>query len=358
MRFADAAGEALRNVATGVSRAVLIVIGLAALTLGAAWLDTSSVAATMTRADEFRAGGGSIWVVAAPGAVDGARCDALAELPRVAAAGALRSSAQGIRFAVLPSLAIESFAATPGLAEVLQPGDAVGAGTMLLSARLASDLGVDGPGWLPTTTGSIAVRGSFDYPSDGRAPILEYAAVSFARGTEPFDACWINVWPPDAELAARLRTAPLIDTADLEQVELSTINPALGTRLDPATEFLNRTTRFVGPAAGLLAALGLLAVGMRRRLEYASARHAGVTRADLVRIALIEALTWGAVLGLVQSALVWGMARAFGAGDPGVLVETAARVAAFTLAGGVLGALIVPALATERRLIELFKGRS
>jgi hypothetical protein len=336
MRFADTVGEAFRNVREGVARALLVVVGLAGITAGAAWLDGSSVAAVMTQAAQYRTGGGSTWVVSAPAGVDGERCDALSELPQVTAAGALRGSSQGIRFATLPSLAVETFQATPGLAHLLT-GEVRGSGSILLSSRLASDLGVDRPEWVRTTTGQVAVAGSFDYPSDGRTPILEYAAVSFAADPAPFDACWISVWPPDAGLASRLRNLPLGDTADPEQVEFGTLNSALGTRLDPAADFQARSTRYVGAAAGLLAFVVVLAVGMRRRLEYASARHAGLSRADLVRIALAEAVGWGSVLLMLQAAL---------------------RVAAFVLIGGVLGAMALPAFASERRLIELFKGRT
>jgi TRAP-type mannitol/chloroaromatic compound transport system permease large subunit len=39
MRFADTVGEAFRNVREGVARALLVVVGLAGITAGAAWLD-------------------------------------------------------------------------------------------------------------------------------------------------------------------------------------------------------------------------------------------------------------------------------------------------------------------------------
>jgi hypothetical protein len=293
----------------------------------------------MTQAAQYRTGGGSTWVVSAPAGVDGERCDALSELPQVTAAGALRGSSQGIRFATLPSLAVETFQATPGLAHLLT-GEVRGSGSILLSSRLASDLGVDRPEWVRTTTGQVAVAGSFDYPSDGRTPILEYAAVSFAG------------------LASRLRNLPLGDTADPEQVEFGTLNSALGTRLDPAADFQARSTRYVGAAAGLLAFVVVLAVGMRRRLEYASARHAGLSRADLVRIALAEAVGWGSVLLMLQVAIGVLLACSLGADEPGLVLEAALRVAAFVLIGGVLGAMALPAFASERRLIELFKGRT
>jgi hypothetical protein len=343
MRFADTVGEAFRNVREGVARALLVVVGLAGITAGAAWLDGSSVAAVMTQAAQYRTGGGSTWVVSAPAGVDGERCDALSELPQVTAAGALRGSSQGIRFATLPSLAVETFQATPGLAHLLT-GEVRGSGSILLSSRLASDLGVDRPEWVRTTT--------------GRTPILEYAAVSFAADPAPFDACWISVWPPDAGLASRLRNLPLGDTADPEQVEFGTLNSALGTRLDPAADFQARSTRYVGAAAGLLAFVVVLAVGMRRRLEYASARHAGLSRADLVRIALAEAVGWGSVLLMLQVAIGVLLACSLGADEPGLVLEAALRVAAFVLIGGVLGAMALPAFASERRLIELFKGRT
>jgi hypothetical protein len=104
-----------------------------------------------------------------------------------------------------------------------------------------------------------------------------------------FDYCWAEVWPPDSTSASLL----LLTVADVSQpdVELRVdqLNARFGTELDPAALYRHRITRFTPVVVVAVAGLLLGRVGVRlRRLEFASAMHAGVSRRALLFQVTVE----------------------------------------------------------------------
>lgn len=358
MRFADALVEAARNVRLGVARAGVLLLVVALTAIGSAWLDGTVISGTLSKAEQFRAAGADVWVLALDDGIDASRCAGLASRSEVVASGALRTLSAGTRFSVLPSLAVDSFEATADWAKAVGIS-AAGSGDLFVSDRLAADLGAERLGWTSTVEGrSLFIRGSFAYPADGRSPLLEYATVGIVPpGTEAFDACWFRIWPADSQLASSLREVPLRDAAVVADANFRQLNSTFGTDLDPVAEFAQRTTGGVGLAAGAVALLATLVVGMLRRLEYASARHIGIGRRTSALIACLEFVLWATPLALI----IWAAALVLGVllnpAEPVPVVECTLRIGAVATAGALLGNLAMPLLVSERRLIEYFKSR-
>ncbi|MDR1077281.1 MAG: hypothetical protein LBL55_01175 [Propionibacteriaceae bacterium] len=381
MRSREVWREAGRNLASGTTRGL---IGLAVLSVGLGllvWLQTSGLADLARQADAFRRAGAAIQVVSAPGRIDGAQCDALASHPAVAAAGAVRQAAD-LRLAVLPSTTVAAFEATWGLARVLgvQPLGAVAepvgsAGdTMMAGSNVAADSRRGGGVWLAqdlaTALGpsdqlallagdQLTVAGVFPYPSDGRAPTLSFALVAPVLAQGVFDACWVEVWP-ETDLAADWLTWPVLSGpvgAQTTPAQAQQLNTGLGLRFGAADRLAGLPLRPLA-AASLAFGVGLGFVLIRtRRLELASALHAGQSRAALIGQVLIETAGW--LLPAVALLLAWS---AWTAGwDNPSLRRTAfwagARSVGLAAAGLLLAAGLTAGWTKERHLFRYFKNR-
>lgn len=349
--------EAWRGVASGAARTVLLGIVAAAVILVAQLVDLAVVRADDLRAEGFRMAGADVLVLQAQGGIDAGRCAALATVPGVDGAGAIRAAAP--RFAAAaPASSIPAFEVTPGFPSVLAPpaDDAAlsGAG-VLLSAEAATMLDVAAGDALPLIDGEARVADVYEYPSDGRMLGLGYAMLLPTLEEGPFDACWMRAWPVTDAHQVLLQTSATGATEAAP--ELRQLNARLGATLDAAAAFDERPSRWLPLAAALvLAAIGAGSV-LLRRLELASARHLGVTRAATTAIALLEAALW-LVPGILAALLAGATAAAsLGAEDVGAGLWLA------TLAplGGVLGALVgtgvAAALIDERAVYRAFRQR-
>ncbi|MDR1214371.1 MAG: hypothetical protein LBK54_09880 [Propionibacteriaceae bacterium] len=382
MRSREVWREAGRNLASGTTRGL---IGLVVLAVGLGllvWLQTSGLADLARQADAFRRAGAAIQVVSAPGRIDGAQCDALASHPAVAAAGALRPAAD-LRLAVLPSTTVAAFEATWGLAQVLgvqplgavtQPTGSPGgdptvgdSGTAVDSRRaggvwLAQDLAATlGPNDQMTllTGDQVTVAGVFPYPSDGRAPTLSFALVAPVPAQGVFDACWVELWP-ETDLAADWLTWPVLSGpvgAQSAPAQAQQLNTGLGLRFGAADRLAGLPLRPLA-AASLAFGAGLGFVLIRtRRLELASALHAGQSRAALIGQVLIETAGW--LLPAVALLLAWSAGTA-GWDNPS-LRRTAfwagARSVGLAATGLLLAAGLTAGWTKERHLFRYFKNR-
>jgi hypothetical protein len=360
MRVRSVLSEALRDVASGTAAAALLATVLAVAVGGLAVADVRAVVDVSRTADRYRSAGAAVSTVeSATLDVDGARCEALGATAGVVAAGAARP-AEPTQAVALPGSDLTTWEVTPGLLDVVaasggRPSGARAAGGVWLSADLAATLGVEPGGTVATRAGTAHVAGVYTWPDDGRRRDLGYAVLVPVAGVGRFDRCWAQVWPPDEGLSGLLRA--VVEPTGADEARTGTLNTTLGEELDAVGMLARRPTR-PAPAAALAvgAALGLVAV-RRRRLELASALHAGVPRPHLVWQHLVEAAAWALAGSLVAAAAV-AVAAATGNPDPVLAACGAGWRAVMAGAVGVVLGTLVGVLATrESHLFRYAKDR-
>jgi hypothetical protein len=361
MRFTAILREAGLNLLSGTTRAALCAVVLAAVLALLGGADIVAVGSLEHRAERFRAVGGSTLIYSMPGKIDGRACDNLSVVPGVSAAGAIRQDPSPHIADALPGQDIPTFAISTGFHGFRALGSpAVGAG-VLVSTDLAATLGVRTGDTLHIGGGTSSVADVFAYPSDGRLPGYGYAILIPTITREPFDACWVDAWPANEQIASLLPTTLLPGAvsgraAGVPGPRLTQLNSTLGERFDGESLYSDRPTGYaVVPAAAVAFALGYASIRMRR-MELAAALHARVRKADVMMQILVETFGW--LLGGVALAvpLYAVMAKLAGTGSVGVLMSLGLRVAAvaaFTLPGAILAC----ALVREKYLFAYFKGR-
>ncbi|MCI0157051.1 hypothetical protein KNO15_10125 [Leifsonia shinshuensis] len=303
MRLGEALRESRRDVASGAGRTVAFALVYTALVGGIVLASALSAAAAVRDARAYVASGAAVFVMKATGGIDGRSCDAMSMLANVVASGALREETEGVASARLPQTQISLFAASDGFPDLLRgAGDARGGG-LGLSQEVADTLGLEPGDPMATTRGTTKVASVFDYPDDGRDPLLAFAAIGQAPHSKAaFDQCWVLIWPHDEKAVAALgRTVLPGATGSGERPTLVQLNQTRGSQFTAATMFDHSVAGPLAAAAG-----GLLGVAfvIRRRLSLASDRHVGVARAAQVVSQTAQVLLWVAVGAVASLALV------------------------------------------------------
>ncbi|MFE4195860.1 hypothetical protein ACFRJ9_08340 [Paenarthrobacter sp. NPDC056912] len=257
----------------------------------------------------------------------------------------------------LPGVTTPSFATTLGFQKVLGLGAALNTG-VLISEPLAKRWKIRSGDLLETDQGPISVAAIFPYPeNDGRDSRLANAVLFPSLPTGTFDECWADVWPSTAGFDSLIRASQGTGSGEAA-ASVSTLNPTFGLVFAGADEYQARLTRY-SPAAS--AALGLvigLLGGARRRLEYASSLHAGVTSGDLTLTALVEAAVWAGVAGLVATASVVLVARFAVPLIAEDLYSHFLLIGGLGSLGAITGSLLIATFSRESRLFKYFKERS
>lgn len=368
--------EAAADLATGTTRALTWALLLIVLTAPVTALLLGQVRGSVRDAHALAAAGGAVTVLSAPGAVDPAACEALAQAQAehgMVLAGALRQTSSRHPDA-LPGTSLPAYDVTPGLVMLLldlrdggvptEEGDVSGAAgtsavgillgeeatrTLLGQAALATadpqtmNEGASTPGaaahlgavWLDGEEATVA--GTYPWPRDGRRQGLSYAAAIPVAATGLFDECWVSSWPPREDLDVLIRGA-VASGATATTIEVSRLNTSLGQGDSLALTFSR------GPARALAAVLG--AVGLvlgwlsirLRRLEIASDLNAGADRTDLLGKLLLEVLCWTSVPAAVAAGTGVALATGLPAADGGPLLLLALTGAGAILTGPLLGA--------------------
>jgi hypothetical protein len=364
----EVVGEALRNVWTGVTRALPLAAGFVLLVGGIVVLDLRVLVGANNALEQWRGSGAAITIAYAEGAIDGAACEALAGTAGIANVGAVRTVKEGLPLPTLP-LATPAYAeVTPGFARLIATTaggartpraatpDSLARGGLLLSDSLATTLD-RGPGTaLTTANGMTTVAGAYATADDGRQRTFDYAALAQVPAVGLFDYCWAEVWPPDSTTASLLR-AVVDANQPAVQVKLAQLNSRHGTELDALSLYRDRTSRYA-PVAAAIAGLLLGFISIRlRRLELASALHAGVTRAALVAQLCVETASWLVVGVTISAPLIW-LAANLGNPLPASALVPAIAAGLCSAAGATLaGALLSLRLTREAHLFTYFKNR-
>jgi hypothetical protein len=313
-------------------------------------------------AGQFEASGAVVQVLNAPGRIDGAQCEALSSYSGIASSGALRAG-EDIRLAALPSTALHTFEATPGLAAVLGVSSTATATSqgVWLSGEFAEVIGADSePLILPLLDGgSITTSGMFAYPSDGRLPALSYTLVSPVPATGAFDACWVRIWPED-DTAFNLLLLPWRPSGSRDETEMprpQQLNTTLGIGFDASRKLAAQPVwPLTFAAIGVGAVLGFATI-RTRRLELASTLHAGLDKTALITQVGLETAVW-VLLGCLLLTPALGITAAINNPDPiwsawypGLRTVFCAGLTAL------FGAVLAAATTQEKHLFRYFKQR-
>ena len=349
--------EAWRNLTCGATRGLTgLVVFL--LTIGAISGFVAFLLLDQARqAAKYREAGGATQVVSSTGMIDGAQCDALSTMPGITASGAVRAVTD-TRLSVLPSTGLTTFEVTPGLAGVIGVHETQTTnGGVWLAEDLAQTVGAPVRTSATTTDGTeIAFAGIYSYPRDGRSPVLSYSIISPVPAVGRFDACWVQIWPENSELAGLL-TLPVLsnDPGNLPQIQQ--LNTTLGLRFDAATRLARLP---IWPLTGVAALIGYVlgfALIRTRRLELASALHAGLDKPTLIMQTSVETAMWSVLgAGLLLPAL-WRYSTIDNPDLSWPVFCPAARVVLLALISVLLGALTATFLTRESHLFRYFKNR-
>lgn len=354
--------EAWRNTVTGVSKPIIAIL-VFVLTIGViANFQAGAFTEANAEANKWRSQGSAVLVVDLAGAIDGARCHALAAVPGIAAAGAIRNGDEQT-ISALPSTSFSAKEATSGMQDVLRVHQiAAGSqGGLWVSEDLAQALGVSSTNGKKVSFASandVPVTGVYPYPDDGRNPSLAYNLISVVPASGRFDSCWVEFWPENIGLESVL--ALPVMSADLPPdtpPQIQQFNSTKGLKFDPQDRLDRITTPYfalLGLLVGLVLGFGLIHT---RRLEIAGALHAGVDKVSLVVQGMIEALLWVIPGVAALSAFLGWQAMgpdrdiSWAAFVPGLQVVLLAAI------GVVIGSAVATALIKEKYLFKYFKGR-
>lgn len=289
MRLREIFREAGRNVASGTAAAVPLLL-LGTLSAGAcAAVEVANVAQLAAKTDAYVAGGGSTWLLDAPGRIDPDACDGLITTGNVAAAGAARRT-DPLTVGALPNGPVPVFEATSGWWRLMALPEA---GDLVASDQVAD---VIAPTWTPHSTGidghPLAAR--YAWPDDGRRSDLSYALVARAQAGR-YDTCWVRMTDPTREPGPLLAVTADPAAGASQQPQQAQLNPRLGVLTAP-DDFDRRPTQWSWIAGAILGAL-LGAGSVRvRAVEHAHLARLGQSITDHAVGVLVETLIWTTVM--------------------------------------------------------------
>jgi hypothetical protein len=211
---------------------------------------------------------------------------------------------------------------------------------------------------LATSIGRAKVAGVYVWPSDGRSIDLSGTIIlpTLSQGT--FDQCWIKVWPSNVASVALLSTTTVVSASHSVDATITQLNDTNGVSFKGEQLFRERSTRLAGLAAFLFGSF-FGAMGIRlRKLELASALHAGVSKRDQLMISLIEVLLWLLAASFVLlPILVWS--SRIGEGIPTLTnVKFGLRILLLGALGVVVGTCLGVVQIREAQLFRYFQRRA
>ena len=310
MRFSAIVREALANILSGTSRAIVYFCLALVVCGGLVLADALSVRGLIDEAVRYQQVGASTRTVIAPGRIDGAACEALRRADGVLEAGAVRKRVKEYSLPAVPNSPVPGYDVTPSF-PLAPAGPSSG---LLISSEVADMLRLAPGDGFAVDADEANVAGVFDYPLDGRRAGFGWSILAVVPERGIFDECWVKVWPENEDLRTQLLqiVLPARGDAKADAPEISQLNQTLGRSFTGRNRFDDRITRFAVPlvfAAGFGAAF--LAV-RTRRLEVASNMHAGARKRSILIQLTVEMLVWAFPVAV----LIWLSGFALAAGIP------------------------------------------
>ena len=346
--------EAWRDCLSGTARVGILTVLATALVGGIICADAFSLRSVSVEAASFRVHLGSVRVLQAQGSIDGATCDALSRIPGVRA-GAVRSVESGLSPLALPASSLPLYEVTPGTVSLLGATTADPTG-ILLPEQVAEDLGTTQGALLPLAHGQAEVAGTYPWDeNDGRRPGYAYAALAPVPATGTFDECWYESWPHSDDVDALARSA-LVGSDD-QNAQVLAMNPTRGTAFDAAGQLRQRPTWWAWIAAIAIGATLGAAATWWRRLEIASALHAGLRTSDTTVLQLFEAVASVGGAFVLTSGICLMILSGAAPGDRSDLMRLVATEGVCAASWMLIGVVIATLMIRERQLFTFFKGR-
>lgn len=292
--------EIWRDVASGTAWTILFTLLATLLLTGLTVVDLHMVTRLNQQAEEYRSVMANVQVLEAPGKVDPAACMALSYLPGVQAAGAIRTPQHQISANALPSSTIRTYEATPGVEKILRvlpthspPGTNPSNVGVFLSQSVAETLGIPPNHTVRLDNEDTHILGVFPWPEeDGRRPGFAYSIFTPTPPIGNFDECWVDIWPLNPNLDTFIRSAAIPSDELGQPVKVYAFNSTLGSTFNGPALLHGRITALTPYLiVGIASILGAASV-WRRRLEFSSDLHAGVSRRDLVAKYMWETGFW------------------------------------------------------------------
>lgn len=379
MRLKAVLRETWRNVATGTSRCALIWLLLSICAVACMCADLTQMTGLIGDAWKWKESGASTYAITLQGGIDGAACEGLRSANGVLGAAALRQSSDRVRIASLPATEIPTYEASAHVAQVFAAtGIRKDNSGVIMSTAVARTYGAHAGTVLPLVGGArMRVSATFDWPSDGRQPTYGYAIISPGNDTKAYDTCLVRAWPvpdgiesllrvsirADAEsgvgAAASSTSAGTSRSNETPHAKISRINTMLGSHMPGPADFDARITRYAPLLMFVIAmALGFASVCMRR-IEIASALHAGYPKTAVLLQLFLETLATVAascvaclpVVAIVPLILT-------GSGDAMPVVAMLCCVPGAMSVGMLAGTAVGGMTIRERQLFAYFKARA
>ncbi|RDV44359.1 hypothetical protein DOE76_13335 [Leifsonia sp. ku-ls] len=355
MRRVEALREAVRDVVSGAGRTATFAVLFLVLAGGVGLAAELSTIQGITAARQYVGSGSATYMMSTQKRIDGRACDALASLPNVAAAGAIREDRELFVSSTLPQTPISSFSISPGFRDLLTArGDSTRPG-IALSEDVARTLGTDAGENLATAHGSTAVNSVFEYPDDGRDSMLAFSVLAVTPlGDQPFDACWVTIWPQDESAVAALGRTVLSEAGpSSDRPVLSQLNQTHGAAFTLPRAFGTDSAKLLAAVVG--AVLGAAQV-FRRRLVLASDRHIGVGRLPQVISQTAQCAVWVSIgaIGALSAALVPLPPHE---SDRGPLLTASALILVAGAGSALASCAFATCLIRESSLFRYFKNR-
>lgn len=367
MRLRGVTGEAMRDILSGTTHALLYAAALMAIMFAAAGAELLQLRSIGERIDDYVSSGASTYVVEYPGRIDARSCESLADAPGVHAAGAIRTADSRISFAVLPSTSLPLLEATPGAVQALASANS--RDTRALTGSESSGVWLSGQAaeTLGLTSGQTArladdtpatIAGVYPSPEDGRSSNATYAVVQPVPGDGVFDECLIKTWPvPDSIESLALLSVGTVPADGDNRPTVRQLNTRFGSRLDSSALFSSRATAWMPALAGGVAlALGFVAV-WTRRLELTSALHCGVPKPAFVLQMMLETVSWTFAAAVLCLPLPLAVMHLWAGSAPQQIVVLTLRPMLAAALGALAGAVAASLCVRERDLLAYFKRR-
>jgi len=306
------------------------------------------------RADSRRAiysicaAGASILTLSANKHIDGAACAALSTISGVTASGAIRAKTDPVVALALPSSTVPVWEVTQGFPEIL--GIKLSADTgVVISDQLAETLQL--------ASGDILKMSESTTGIDGRRPGYGYGILAPVPNNDPFDECWAEVWPMSQDTRSLLYSTLIPGEVENAQIVYAQLNTTLGAVFDN-TRFSDRITKYCAIIGGIFGlALSYLAVRIRK-VEHASALHAGLDKTSLPLLTMIEMFSWLLATVILSASLTIIFTATTHSNNTMSLYLLAAKIVGLTTLGVYCGTLIAISLAKENQLFRHLKNRS
>ncbi|MBB6406684.1 hypothetical protein [Arthrobacter sp. AZCC_0090] len=363
MNRAETFSEAWRNIMSGASRAVWFAFALAFLGSGLGIADIAATQSLISQANSYKGSGANVTTFVAAGAIDGEKCEQLAGLPGVTAAGALRS-APDAKFLALPGSTVPAKEVTSGFLRFFGAQASAEVDGIVVSNDVAEALDINSPALEPkqrieTEQGTAVVRGVYDYPADGRRAGFAYGILVPVPAISAFDECWVSSWPQHPELRTliRLSMIPAEDEPNTDPPVVGQLNTRNGLNFDGAAQFDQRITRLGAMAAlAVGVVLGYLSV-RARRLELASAKHSGVTTVGQTVQIAIECGVIGLMSWILAIPLILYASGTVGGQDLLTIRVLGIKPPLMAAMAFMIGATAAVGMTRERHLFRYFKNR-